>query len=67
MQCVIAGVMRATGKQAIIAVVVFCCYYLLGVPLGITLALKLDMKAKGIWIGLGVADFVQVYRYEVTS
>ena len=60
MQGVISGIMRATGRQAIVAVVNFFCYYTLGLPLGITLALKLDLKAKGIWIGLGVADFVQV-------
>ena len=63
MQCVLSGVMRATGKQAILALVCFICYYLLGLPLGITLALKLDMKAKGIWIGIGVAGFAQVHRY----
>ena len=62
MQGVISGIMRATGRQAIVAVVNFFCYYALGLPLGITLALKLDLKAKGIWIGLGAADFVQVHE-----
>ena len=59
-QGVISGVMRATGRQAINALVNFCCYYLLGLPLGIVLALVVGLKVKGMWIGLTVADGIQV-------
>ena len=52
--------MRATGRQAYAAVTNFVCYYLIGLPLGITLALVVGLQTKGMWIGLSVADGIQV-------
>ena len=52
--------MRATGRQAKAALVNFCCYYLIGLPLGISLALPVGLNTKGMWIGLSVADGIQV-------
>ena len=52
--------LRATGKQARVAAVNFACYYLLGLPLGIVLALVVGLHAKGMWIGLSIADGAQV-------
>ena len=46
--------------QAKAALVNFICYYLIGLPLGIALALKVGLKAKGMWIGLSTADLIQV-------
>ena len=46
--------------QAKAALVNFICYYLIGLPLGIALALKVGLNAKGMWIGLSTADLIQV-------
>ena len=55
--------MRATGRQAVTAVVNFVCYYLIGLPIGISLALPVGMGSKGMWIGLSIADLIQVEHY----
>ena len=52
--------MRATGRQALHALVNFFCYYVIGLPLGITLALVVGLEVRGMWIGLSVAEFIQV-------
>ena len=52
--------MRASGRQAVAAVVNFVSYYVVGLPLGIILSLVVGLKAKGLWIGLSVGDFIQV-------
>jgi len=52
--------MRATGRQATVAIVSFCCFYLVGLSLGISLALAAGMKAKGVWVGLSAAEVLQV-------
>ncbi len=54
------GIMRACGRQATVAIVGFLCYWVLGLPLGITLALVVGLNAKGMWIGFSVAGGVQV-------
>ncbi len=53
--------MRATGKQLSAAAVNFFSYYFIGIPVGITLALVVGLKAKGLWIGLSISGFVQVW------
>ena len=60
LQSVIGGVIRATGKQLIAAVINFVSYYLIGLPLGISLALVVGLGTKGMWIGLSLADGIQV-------
>ena len=57
---VISGIMRASGRQAVAALVNFVSYYVVGLPLGIILSLVVGLKAKGLWIGLSVGDFIQV-------
>ena len=47
--------------QAKAALINFISYYLIGLPLGIALALKLGLNAKGMWIGLSTADLIQVH------
>lgn len=59
-QGVISGALRATGRQAKAAFVNFLSYYVVGLPLGITLALVVKLGTKGMWIGLSVADTIQV-------
>ncbi len=61
-QGVMWGVMRACGRQATVAIVGFLCYWVLGLPLGITLALVVGLNAKGMWIGISVAGGVQVRK-----
>ncbi len=55
-----SGIMRATGKQLFVAVINFFCYYIVGLPIGITLALVFGFKAKGVWLGLSIGDLFQV-------
>ena len=52
--------MRATERQAKAALVNFVAYYIVGLPLGITLALVVRLQAKGMWIGFSVAGALQV-------
>ncbi len=52
--------MRATGMQFKAAVGNFVCYYVIGLPLGIVLALVVGLKTKGMWIGFSVACGIQV-------
>jgi MATE family multidrug resistance protein len=60
MQGVLSGILRATGRQMYAAVANFISYYVVGLPLGISLALVVGLKAKGMWIGLSVAVSMQV-------
>lgn len=62
-QGVISGVLRGAGKQVLGAVTNFVCYYLIGLPLGICLALLANLGVVGIWIGISVADTLQVTCY----
>ena len=55
-----SGALRATGMQFKAAVVNFVSYYVIGLPLGITLALVVGLGAKGMWIGLCLGDGLQV-------
>ena len=60
MQGVISGVLRGAGKQVLGAVTNFVCYYMVGLPLGICLALLVNLGVVGMWIGISVADTLQV-------
>ena len=57
----IAGVLRGMGHQALAAVINFFSYYVVGLPVGITLALATNLDAFGVWIGLFIAEIIQVY------
>ena len=56
----IQGVLRGTGKQLSGAVINFVAFYLIGVPLGVVLAVVVKWGALGMWIGLLVASVIQV-------
>ena len=60
-QGVASGTLRATGRQAKAALVNFLCYYLVGLPMGISLALVAGLQTRGMWIGLSVGDGLQVH------
>ncbi|XWS63716.1 hypothetical protein CRYUN_Cryun06bG0125600 [Craigia yunnanensis] len=51
-QPVLSGMAIGAGWQAVVAYVNIACYYLFGVPLGLTLGFALDMGVKGIWCGM---------------
>jgi len=52
---VVAGILRAQGRQATGAILNLVSYYIVGIPLGIYLTFKHDMELWGLWIGLTVA------------
>ena len=62
LQITISGILKASGRQTLGAVVNFICYYIIGLPLGISLALEAHMGTLGMWIGLATADTLQVYE-----
>lgn len=59
-QGVISGALRGAGKQILGAVTNFICYYIVGLPIGICLALLGNLGVMGMWIGIGIADTLQV-------
>ena len=63
MQGTISGILRGSGRQSLGAAVNFCSYYIVGLPIGIVLALVADLGALGLWSGLGIADVLQVPMY----
>jgi len=52
---VAAGILRAQGRQATGALLNLVSYYIIGIPIGIYLAFKHDMKLWGLWIGITIA------------
>ena len=60
MQGTFAGIIRGSGRQKIGAILNFAFYYLIGLPVGISLALLTDLGATGMWTGLCVAVFLTV-------
>ena len=63
-QVTVSGILRGSGRQLLGAVVSFFCFYIVGLPLAISLALANHMGTLGFWIGLGVASTLQVCEVE---
>ena len=59
-QVVISGSLKGSGRQYIGAVVVFIGYYIVGLPVGALLALKFNMGALGLWIGMAFGNSLHV-------
>ncbi|XP_023515399.1 protein DETOXIFICATION 16-like isoform X2 [Cucurbita pepo subsp. pepo] len=59
-QSVLSGVARGCGWQKMGAYINLASFYLVGIPCSITLAFVLDMKGKGLWLGVVSAFLVQV-------
>nr|AKN21704.1 slc47a-7 [Schmidtea mediterranea] len=49
------GALRGCGRQKICVLLIFCSFYLLGQPIGISLAFVAQLKVQGLWIGLLVS------------
>ncbi|CAI9090649.1 OLC1v1025466C1 [Oldenlandia corymbosa var. corymbosa] len=49
---VLSGVAVGAGLQNSVAIINLCCYYLIGIPIGILLGYLIDLQVKGIWIGM---------------
>lgn len=55
-QITIGGILRGVGKQHIGAISYLLMFYLIGIPVGTILALKVGMDTKGQWIGMLLAS-----------
>ena len=55
----LAGILRGCGHQNIGAVGNFVAFYVIGLPLGISLALAAHMGALGMWLGLLAGSLTQ--------
>uniref|UniRef100_A0A5B6YRB7 Protein DETOXIFICATION n=1 Tax=Davidia involucrata TaxID=16924 RepID=A0A5B6YRB7_DAVIN len=51
-QPVLTGVAVGAGLQGVVAIVNLCCYYLIGIPIGVLLAYVFDLEVQGIWTGM---------------
>ncbi|KAI3421622.1 CRAL-TRIO domain-containing protein [Psidium guajava] len=51
-QPVLLGVAIGAGLQRVAAIINICCYYLVGVPIGVLLGYVAQLGIKGMWIGL---------------
>ncbi|KAK8529396.1 hypothetical protein V6N13_102318 [Hibiscus sabdariffa] len=58
-QPVLSGMVIGAGWQTTVAYINITCYYLFGVPLGLTLGFMLQMGVKGIWCGMLLGTVVQ--------
>ena len=63
MQGATSGILRGSGRQILGAILNFFCYYVIGLPVGISLAFAAGMGTLGIWTGLALADGLQVHWY----
>ena len=59
-QVTISGVFRGVGKQYLAAIINFLCYNVLGLSVGVPLALKADLGTIGLWSGLAIGNVIQV-------
>ena len=46
------GIFRGSGRQSLAAIYNFCAYYILGIPLGYVLGIKLGFGVEGLWWGM---------------
>lgn len=58
----IAGALRGSGRQYIGAIMNVIAYYVIGLPVGITLALKANLGAIGLWTGMAMGNVVHVSK-----
>jgi len=57
---VLAGVLRGCGKQLLVAVSNIISFYLVGLPVSLTLVYAADMGAFGFWVGCTIGSVTEV-------
>ncbi|THG03400.1 hypothetical protein TEA_011037 [Camellia sinensis var. sinensis] len=57
---VILWVAVGAGLQSIVAGINLCCFYVIGIPIGVLLAYVADLEVKGLWIGMTAGVVMQV-------
>lgn len=60
MNCVLGGVLRGAGRQALGAGLNLLTYWCMGLPLAGLLAFKAGWGIHGLWAGLAITTTVQV-------
>ncbi|XP_045802929.1 protein DETOXIFICATION 20-like [Trifolium pratense] len=58
-QPVLSRVAIGAGWQSIVAYVNICCYYIIGIPVGIVLGNVIHWQVKGIWMGMLFGTLIQ--------
>ena len=56
-----SGIARGCGWQDLGAIVNLGSYYLLGIPVAAALGFWLDLRGKGLWIGILAGSFLQAF------
>ncbi|XP_024021593.1 protein DETOXIFICATION 14-like isoform X2 [Morus notabilis] len=64
---VLSGIARGCGWQDLGAIVNLGAYYFFGLPVGALLAFWLDLRGKGLWIGILTGAFVQAFLLSVIT
>lgn len=68
-QCALCGILCGVGRQALAAPLIFACYWLVGVPLGVALAFGAlggeKQGLSGLWTGMLVAVVLHVVSFGV--
>ena len=59
-QVALAGVLRGCGKQVLVAISNIGSFYLVGLPVSLTLVYIADMGALGFWVGCTLGSVTQV-------
>jgi len=71
LQVTVIGALRGTGDTHSGLITHLCCYWLIGLPLGVYLAFHRHLGARGLWIGLSVAltlaGCILLYRWHRVS
>ena len=71
LQVTALGALRGAGDTRSGLITHLCCYWLLGLPLGVYLCFPRKMGARGLWIGLCaaliVAGIVLLWRWRMVS
>ncbi|KAH0698268.1 hypothetical protein KY289_015750 [Solanum tuberosum] len=65
LQAVISGIARGSGWQIIGAYVNLGAFYLVGIPVASLLCFVVNLKAKGLWIGLLVGSAIQATSFSL--
>nr|AHI48501.1 multidrug and toxic extrusion transporter [Vaccinium corymbosum] len=67
LQCVLSGVARGCGWQHIGAYVNLGAFYLVGIPVAVLLGFWLQLRGKGLWIGILAGAIVQTILLSIIT